>query len=65
MQLIYRGYTINYTLRPAQPYRRPNALNWRWQTSGDDISYTPQPIKRYCPPRALNWRFQMQTGIQF
>ena len=30
MQLIYRGYTIDYTPRPAQPYARPRALNWRF-----------------------------------
>ena len=65
MQLIYRGYTVNYIPRPVQTYRKPNALNWRWQGFCENVQSAPQPIKRYCPPRALNWRFQMQTGMPF
>lgn len=65
MQLIYRGYTINYTPRPIQAYRQPNALNWRWQIPGESFqsTSTSQCIPMYCPPRALNWRFQMQAGM--
>jgi hypothetical protein len=65
MKLIYRGYTVDYTPRPIQAYRQPNALNWRWKMNAESFqpTSTSQYIPMYCPPRALNWRFQMQTGM--
>ena len=65
LKLIYRGHIYNYTPRPVQPYRKPHALNWRWQTPGENYKSTDRPILPYCPPRALNWRFQISAGMQF
>jgi len=63
MQLIYRGYTIDYTPRPTQPYSRPRALNWRWHSPDETFESTPRPVHSYSRPRALNWRFDIQSGI--
>ena len=60
IQLIYRGYIFNYTPRPIQPYRKPQALNWRWHSPATTFETTPRPTLPYCKPRALNWRFQLE-----
>lgn len=63
LKLIYRGYTFNYAPRPAQPYRQPHALNWRWQAHSENFENAPRPRPTYCKPRTLNWRFQLQSGL--
>lgn len=60
LQLIYRGYIFNYAPRPTQPYRKPQALNWRWHSPTTVFESTPRPTHPYCKPRALNWRFQLE-----
>jgi hypothetical protein len=32
IELIYHGHTYQRKLAPPQPYQKPRALNWRWQT---------------------------------
>jgi hypothetical protein len=32
IDLIYHGHTYQRKLPPPQPYQKPRALNWRWQT---------------------------------
>jgi hypothetical protein len=56
MQLIYRGQVYIVAARSAQPYRKPHALNWRFQSPGEE--YSEPAIATYQPPRALNWRYQ-------
>lgn len=63
MKLIYRGYTFDYSPRPIQPYRKPNALNWRWQAPGEIFESNPRPVQQYRQPRALNWRFKLQEDL--
>jgi hypothetical protein len=31
VKLIYRGQAFEYTPPPIQPYRKPRAMNWRFQ----------------------------------
>jgi hypothetical protein len=58
MQLIYRAQTFSYTPAQPQPYRKPAALNWRWQVPGE-VYGTVQPVTlQYQQPRAINWRWQ-------
>jgi hypothetical protein len=33
IELIYHGHTYQRKLSPPQPYQKPRALNWRWQTN--------------------------------
>ena len=58
MQLIYRGQTLPYT--PAEPslYRKPQALNWRFQTPGETYGEGFTPVTAYRKPQAINWRYQ-------
>ena len=58
MKLIYRALIIETTARPVQPYVKPRAINWRFQTSGERFELTPRPVQPYVKPRAINWRFQ-------
>jgi hypothetical protein len=32
IELIYHGHTYQRKLPVPQPYQKPRALNWRWQT---------------------------------
>ena len=58
MKLIYRALIIETIPRPAQPYVKPRAINWRFQTSAEKFELTPHPVQPYAKPRAINWRFQ-------
>ncbi|HEY9643644.1 MAG TPA: hypothetical protein V6C57_24355 [Coleofasciculaceae cyanobacterium] len=57
MQLIYRGETIVADPSPATPvYRKPRALNWRYQIPGE--IYGAPAVFIYRASRAINWRWQ-------
>jgi hypothetical protein len=58
MQLIYRGQTLPYTPTEASLYRKPQALNWRFQAPGETYSENPTTIAAYRKPHAINWRWQ-------
>lgn len=62
MKLIYRAQILKYIPRALQPYCKPHALNWRYQTPGETYSGTPRAASVYHKPRAINWRFQMAMG---
>jgi hypothetical protein len=68
MKLIYRAQIFSYQPAPAQPYRKPRALNWRFQAPGETYGEVQTLSETRCdylynPPRALNWRFQMAGRI--
>ncbi len=55
MRLIYGGQTFEYT-PPFKPYRKPRALNWRYQVPGETYGDT-RICAPYRKPRAINWRY--------
>jgi hypothetical protein len=57
MQLIYRAQVIYRPDRPTPAYRKPAALNWRFQAPGEDYEASLSP-KPYQAPQAINWRWQ-------
>jgi hypothetical protein len=60
MQLIYRGHIFQSSLRPTQSYRKPIALNWRYQVPGERYGDEAPVPPVYQPPRAINWRWRVQ-----
>lgn len=60
MQLIYRAQNFEHAPIPVMPYRKPRALNWRFQVPGETYDVTSIPVPLYCQPRAINWRFRMR-----
>ncbi len=63
MKLIYRAQLLEYTPAPAQPYRKPCALNWRFQAPGETYGNETPLVAPYRRPQALNWRFQLAAGV--
>lgn len=59
MKLIYRAQICEYSPRPTMPYRKPYAINWRFQVPGETYGDTLIPVLPYRQPRAINWRFQI------
>ncbi|MBD1865654.1 MULTISPECIES: hypothetical protein [Trichocoleus] len=62
MHLICRGHIYPYIPTVPQPYVKPHALNWRFQSPEEtyETGFVPQP---YVKPRALNWRYQLAAGL--
>jgi len=58
MILIYKGETFEYTPPSVKPYRKPRALNWRYQVPGETYEATGI-CAPYSQPRAINWRYRM------
>lgn len=58
MQLIYHGQTLPYPPTEPSLYRKPQALNWRFQAPGEIYSEIPTPIAADRKPQAINWRWQ-------
>jgi hypothetical protein len=58
MKLIYRAQSYDYTPRPVPPYRKPRAINWRFQVGCETSEGIPRPVPPYRKARAINWRFQ-------
>lgn len=62
MQLIYRGSTYNYTPQATRSYHKPQAANWRYQTS--DVTYSDfVTVPRYRQSHAVNWRYQVVAEV--
>ncbi|MBW4576205.1 MAG: hypothetical protein KME08_13090 [Aphanothece sp. CMT-3BRIN-NPC111] len=59
MRLIYRCEIFEYTPPCIQSYRKPCALNWRFQAPGE----TYDSVAIYSQSRALNWRYRVTTGV--
>ena len=65
MKLIYRALVLDVAPRSVQPYRKPQALNWRYQVLGEtygDAVKLPAPT-RLRQAQAMNWRFRMAMGV--
>jgi len=58
MILIYGGHIFEYTPPAVKPYRKPRALNWRYQVPGETYGDTGISAP-YSQPRAINWRYRM------
>ncbi len=58
MNLIYRAQICDRPARLGLPYRRPAAVNWRFQTSEEMYDYAPIPLAESRHPMAMNWRFR-------
>lgn len=56
MILIYRGQIFESTPPSVKPYRKPRALNWRYQVPGETYGDTGI-CAPYRKPRAINWRY--------
>ncbi len=56
MQLIYRGFTYEYT-PTVKATRSPRAVNWRYEIPGQTCENSSFPEIR--SPRAVNWRYQI------
>jgi hypothetical protein len=61
MLLIYRGHTFHISPRSPQPYRKPFALNWRYQAPGESYGDEVRALPVYKAPRAINWRWRVQS----
>ncbi len=59
MQLIYRGQVLDYDSLSTQPYRKPRALNWRYQIPGETYENKSIPPSSHRQFRGINWRYQM------
>jgi hypothetical protein len=64
MPLIYRGEVINRPEQPVPAYRKPYALNWRYQVPNEDYGAVSRPMQAYRAPRAINWRWQMAVSMR-
>jgi hypothetical protein len=59
IRLIYRGVSFPYSPPTPKPYRKPRAVNWRYQIPGETCAAPEAPIVlSYRKPRAVNWRYQ-------
>lgn len=58
MQLIYRGEIIERNASVIPAYRKPAALNWRYQVPGEVYGEAPTPRRIAKTPQAINWRWQ-------
>jgi hypothetical protein len=59
MKLIYRALVLESAPRSILPYRKPQALNWRFHAPGELYRVAQNSTLSYCYPRVLNWRFRM------
>ncbi|HEY9642451.1 MAG TPA: hypothetical protein V6C57_18335 [Coleofasciculaceae cyanobacterium] len=62
MQLIYRGEIVAVSSPTAPAYRKPRALNWRYQIPGETYGESQTAAFVYQTPRAINWRWQYASS---
>jgi hypothetical protein len=58
MKLIYRGQIFTTKLPLIPSYRKPFAINWRYQVEGEQYQPDCLPRMIYHQPKAINWRWQ-------
>lgn len=59
MKLIYRALILESAPRSIAPYRKPQALNWRFHAPNESYGVPQSSAIPYCYPKVLNWRFRM------
>ncbi len=65
MRLIYLGHTFQCSSCTPQTYRKPDAVNWRYQVPGEVYGEgTPRRSSStyYSIPRVVSWRWQVLTN---
>jgi hypothetical protein len=57
MKLIYRGQSFSVNARQISDYKKPYAINWRYQVPSEKYQENNLPKMIYQYPKAINWRF--------
>jgi hypothetical protein len=62
MRLIYLGHTFHRSSSTPQNYRKPYAVNWRYQVPGQVYGGKVPHNSTYSIPRVISWRWQILTS---
>lgn len=62
MRLIYLGHTFQRPAPTPRSYRKPYAVNWRYQIPGEAHHQEVPPAPTYLIPKVVSWRWQVLTS---
>ncbi len=62
MRLIYLGHTFQRPAPTSRTYRKPYAVNWRYQIPGEAHHPEVPPAATYLIPKVVSWRWQVLTS---
>jgi hypothetical protein len=61
VKIICRHIVYNCIVAEPRPYKKPRALNWRYQVPGETYNQSVNLDRQYQKPRAINWRWQTNS----
>jgi hypothetical protein len=62
MKLIYLGQAFECPARTPQTYRKPYAVNWRYQIPGEVYGEGTPPSSIDSSSKVISWRWQVPTA---